>query len=242
MITHCTSEKTVATKSPQSSDAALHGFKRKQSPVVAVEDAPLRKVSCSATRSDYDETDSTVTNRLPPNVDPEVFSLLPDEIQKELLSPTYTNSLPSTSLSSAELVNVPHTTRNKSSQSFTDSQNINDIQEAVSKLESSDRGTTAYHQSPAGTSALPGENVLGEGRLSLPRSSDYEFPGNVDPKVFSELPLDVQRELISEWKQQKPVLKSASSRKPGRSLTSKDRKAAGKGSQANNLLKYFKPS
>lgn len=236
MITHRTSEKTVATKSPQSSDAALHGFKRKQSPVVAVEDAPLRKVSCSATRSDYDETDSTVTNRLPPNVDPEVFSLLPDEIQKELLSPTHTNSLPSTSLSSAELVNVPHTTRNKSSQSFTDSQDINDIQEAVSKLESSDRGTTVYH------SALSGGNVLGEGRVSLPRSSDYEFPGNVDPKVFSELPLDVQRELISEWKQQKPVLKSASSRKPGRSLTSKDRKAAGKGSQANNLLKYFKPS
>lgn len=231
-----TSEKAVSTKSPRSSDAALHGLKRKQISVVAVEDFPPPKMSCSKARSDYDETESAVTNRLPPNVDPEVFSLLPDEIQKELLSPTYT--------SSAKLVNVPHPTTTKSPQSGTDSQKINNrigIQEA-SKLESFDIGPTANHQSPAGTSALSGENVLGKDRLSLPLSSDCEVPGNVDPRVFSELPSDIQRELISEWKQQRPVLKSAFSRKPGRSSTSKDGKAAGKSSQMNNLLKYFKPT
>lgn len=64
----------------------------------------------------------------------------------------------------------------------------------------------------------------------------------MDPKVFSELPPDVQRELLSEWKQQKLVLKSPSSRKSGQSVKAKDKKAVGKNSQANNLFKYFKPS
>ncbi len=234
MITQHTSQKTANTKSPRSSEAALHAFKRKQSAVVAVEDRPLRKVSCSKARSDPDETDNTVTHQLPPNVDPEVFRLLPVEIQKELLSPAYTNSPSCNSGSSVEVADVPHVTENKSP--FTDSR---DIKEAVNKLDPSNRQTTV---SPAGTSAFPGENVMGEGGLSLPRSADCEFPGNVDPKVFSELPPDVQRELMSEWKQQKPVLKTPSSRKPGRSLMTKDRKAAGKGSQTNNLFKYFKPS
>lgn len=244
VIPQDTSEKAVSTRSPRSSDAALHGLKRKQIPVVAVEDFPPQKMSCSKARSDSDETESIVTNRLPPNVDPEVFSLLPDDIQKELLSPTYTSSFPCTSVNSAKLVNIPHPTKTKSPQSGTDSQKINNgirIQE-VSKLECFDSGATANQQSPAGTSALSGGNVLGNDGLSLPLSSDCEFPGNVDPRVFSELPSDIQRELISEWKQQKPLLKSALSRKPGRSSTNKDRKAAGKSSQANNLLKYFKPT
>lgn len=235
VITQHTSQKTVTTKSPRSSEAALHGFKRKQSPVVAVEDLLLQKMSCSKARPDPDETDNMVTDRLPPNVDPEVFRLLPEEIQKELLSPAYTNSPSCTSRSSVEVVDVPYETKNKSPQIFTD---IKD----VSKLDPFDRQTIVNHQSPAGTSAFPGENIMDEGGLSFPWSSDCEFPGNVDPKVFSELPPDVQRELMSEWKQQKPVLKTPSSRKPGRSLMTKDRKAAGKGSQTNNLFKYFKPS
>lgn len=112
---------------------------------------------------------------------------------------------------------------------------MTDILEAESKLESSDCVATGNQQSPVGMSALSGE-----GRL--PQSSDYDFPGHVDPKVFSELPPDVQNELISEWKQQKLVLKSISSLKSGRSLKTKDKKAAGRNSQANSLFKYFKPS
>ncbi|XP_070760665.1 DNA polymerase iota [Enoplosus armatus] len=239
VITRHTSQKTVTTKSPRSSEAALHGFKRKQSLIVAAEDPPLQKVSCSTAGSDPDDR---VTHRLPPNVDPEVFRLLPAEIQEELLSLAYTNSLPGTSVSSVAVVDVPHITKNKSPQSFTDSQNIKDIKEAVNKLDPSDRPTSVNHQSPAGTSEFPGKNVMEGGRLSFPRSSDCEFPGNVDPEVFSELPPDVQRELMSEWKQQKLILKTPSTRKPGRSLMTKDRKAAGKGSQANSLFKYFKPS
>lgn len=203
-------------------------MKRKQSPFVAADEPSLQEAFCGAARSDYDEMESAVTNRLPPNVDPEVFSLLPRDIQEELLS----NFFPSTSGSSAEHVGAP-----QSPHSFTDVHNITDILEAESKLESSHSVATGNQQSPVGMSALSGE-----WRPSLPQSSDCDFPGHVDPKVFSELPPDVQKELISEWKQQKLVLKSVSSLKSGRSLKTNDKKAAGRNSQANSLFKYFKPS
>nr|XP_046241391.1 DNA polymerase iota isoform X2 [Scatophagus argus] len=242
VISQHASPKTVTSESPHSSKAALHGFERKHSPVVAAEDHPLQKVTCSTVTSDLNDTDTTLTKRLPPNVDPDVFRLLPEEIQKELLSPAYTNSLSSASMGSPAVVDASHITKNKSPPSFSGSQNIYNTKEALNKLDSSERPATVNHQGPAGTSAFPEENVMEEGRLSFPGSSDCQFPGNVDPKVFSELPPDVQRELMSEWKQQKPILKTASSRKLGRSLMTKDKKAGGKSSQVNSLLKYFKPS
>ncbi|XP_036955092.1 DNA polymerase iota isoform X2 [Acanthopagrus latus] len=239
--TQNTTQKTSATRSPCSSEAALHGFKIEQSPDVAGEDPPLHEVSCPSARSDFDETNKTGTHRLPPDVDPEVFRLLPEEIQKELLSPAYSNSLPSSSMSSGKAVDIPNITENKSSYSLTDSPNIKDMKEPVNKLDPSDRPTIANNHCHAYVSVFPGENVIGEERLSSHQSSDCEFPGSVDPKVFSELPPDVQRELMMEWKQQKTVLKT-SFRKQGKGSMTKDRKAAGKGSQANNLFKYFKPA
>lgn len=236
MFSQHTPERTAATKHTYSPHTALHGFKRKQSSVVAVEEPSLQKVSSSTAALAYDQTANTVTNRLPPNIDPEVFSLLPEEIQMELLSSTNTGCM--TSRSSAKVVNVPLKTKSQSTQLFS-SHHFNDIQAAESKLEPSDMEATTNQ--PVGTSTLLG-HVLEEKTVSSPQSPDCGFPGNVDPKVFSELPLDVQKELISEWKQQKPIFKIASSKKPGRSLMTKDRKAAGKASQANNLLKYFKPS
>lgn len=168
-----------------------------------------------------------MTNRLPPNVDPEVFSLLPRDIQQELLSSPF----PGSSVSPARHVSVP-----QSPHSVTDFHGIAAAPE--SKFKSSDRDATGNEQGPEGTSALSGQGQ----DMSLPQFSDCTFPGNVDPKVFSELPPDVQRELLSDWKQQKLVVKSPSSRKLGKSIKSKDKKAAGKNSQANNLFKYFKPS
>lgn len=237
------SQMTVTTKSRCSSESALRGFKWKQSSVVAVEDN--QKVSCSRGGLVHDGANKTVTRGLPPNFDLEVFKFLPEEIQKEVLSPAYVSSLPSTSTSPSKPIAVPnasHITENKSPQQFTDSQNVKDIKEIINKLDPSARATTVHHQQPADTCAFPGENVRKEGKLKCPQSADCEFPGNVDPKVFSELPPDVQRELMSEWKQQNLVLKNPFSSKPGGSFMTKDRQAAGKGNQANSLLKYFKPS
>ncbi|CAJ1069302.1 DNA polymerase iota isoform X1 [Xyrichtys novacula] len=241
-ITKDPSQKTEVMKSSFSPGQALHGFKRKQSSVVAVKEPPPQKLCCSTLRSNCAVTNSMMTQRLPPNVDPEVFRLLPEEIQKELLSTADKNYPTNTSASSVTAAEVPHSTDNMTSLSFTVTQNVKDTKDTVDKFDPSDSPTTMNHKSPAGQSLLPGENVMEEERLSLPLSSDCEFPGNVDPKVFSELPVDVQRELMAEWKQQKPLLKTPLIRKGGKSTMTKDKKVAGKSSQTNNLFKYFKPS
>ncbi|KAM7391230.1 hypothetical protein PAMP_021934 [Pampus punctatissimus] len=248
---HRFSTHSIITQHTSSSEATLRGFKRKQSTVVPIEASQPQKVCCSTVGSDPDETNNTVTHRLPPNVDLEVFRLLPEEIQKELLSPAYTNSLPSSLMATTSqstpvaVADIPHTLENTSLQCplppklVPDSQNLRDRKKAVNK---SDSLTTVNQQQPPGTCAVSGGNMTAEARLSFPQSSDCEFPVNVDPKVFSELPPAVQKELMSEWKQQKPVLKTPASRKPGRSSMTKDKKAAGKSSQTNSLLNYFKPS
>lgn len=182
----------------------------------------------------HDGTDTTVTEQLPPNVDPEVFKLLPEEIQMELLSSPSTDY--ATSVSPAQLVNVPHTTESKCTDSYKDVDHFNVVHKEGEKLECSAKESLL---GKAETSSSSGNKVFQEEILN--QSSDCAFPGNVDPKVFSELPLDVQQELISEWKQKKPVFKSPSSRKPAKGMLSKDRKAVAKNRQANSLLKYFKP-
>lgn len=156
-----------------------------------------------------------VTCHLPPDVDIEVFQCLPEEIQKELLSSDYSNS---------------------SANSLQANKNV-----AFQKLNSSNRPTPTINPlRPLGSGFVPEEELITENRLPVPGSSDYKFPGNVDPTVFAELPPDVQKELMSEWKQDKPTLKAPSSKKPAKNVTSKDKKATGKSGQSNNLLKYFK--
>lgn len=176
----------------------------------AVGEAEGQRATCS-----WDVTTNTATLQLPLNVDPDIFKMLPEEIQKELLSPPY--------LSSPSRTDSPQISQNES---------FKNAKEASNELETSDRATAVTR----------GQNFLEGNEPLLHRSSDRGFPGNVDPGVFSELPPDVQRELMSEWEQQKPNLKIPSSVKPGRNCSGKNRKAAGKSSQSNNLFKYFKPS
>ncbi|KAM4746589.1 DNA polymerase iota [Anableps anableps] len=206
----------VTQKGTCSSEQSLHGSRWVQSSAYGGEEN--HEASCSTAGINPDKT------KPPLNVDPEVFKLLPEEIQKELLSPAYLNSLPSHSV-----FEVPHMSKNK-------------LPENDSSIKVDPSGMN--HQWPAGISVVHGENVTEKEKLSLPRSSDCNFPGNVDPEVFSELPPDIQEELMSEWKQQKPVLKMPLSRKTGKGSISKgkDRKAEGRSSQSNNLFKYFKPS
>ncbi|XP_058493069.1 DNA polymerase iota [Solea solea] len=222
--------KTMTTRNPCSSET-LHGFRCKQSSVV---------VADSTLQTDPDNKSHSVTQQLPPNCDPDVFTHLPEDIQKELLSPAYRHSLPSTStcLSVPGVKpGVPQKTKSASPKPFTDSHVIEDMKDTVKESHPSYSVTTLNQHRPLATSTSLGETIKEEGRTPFPQSLDCKLPGNVDPEVFSELPSEVQRELMSEWKQQKPALKAPSSKKPGR-----DRRAAGKGSQANSLLKYFKPS
>ncbi|XP_019741067.1 DNA polymerase iota isoform X2 [Hippocampus comes] len=72
-------------------------------------------------------------------------------------------------------------------------------------------------------------------------TATYRLPPNVDPQVFSQLPANLQTELIREWEQRRPIPKiPILSRKPGREA--KDKKGTRRRSQANSLLDYFKPA
>ncbi|KAK7934342.1 hypothetical protein WMY93_005238 [Mugilogobius chulae] len=100
---------------------------------------------------------------LPPHIDKEVFSCLPQEIQKEIMfSKTPTNGF-------TEMVSLK-------------------------------RPTTVNSPGPLDSifASLKTENS------SLPGSSDAQIPRNVDPIVFAQLPPELQKELMSEWKQAKP--------------------------------------
>lgn len=161
--------------------------------------------------SKLEKSNNTVRSHLPPNVDSEVFSSLPKEIQEELMSFDQSNPTICT---------------------FTDS------------LPKSRNGAFQEENSSNVISRSSG-SVFGEittdKYLPLPGSSHGRFPGNVDPAVFAELPPELQKELLFEWRQDKPILKAPSSKKPTKNFTGKDKKPSGKSSQSNNLLKYFKP-
>ncbi|XP_049619122.1 DNA polymerase iota [Syngnathus scovelli] len=71
-------------------------------------------------------------------------------------------------------------------------------------------------------------------------TATHRLPPNVDPRVFSQLPANIQTELMREWEWRRPVLKIPGlSRKPGNEA--KEKKSGGRKSQANSLLNYFKP-
>ncbi|KAM9588839.1 DNA polymerase iota-like isoform 2-T2 [Morphnus guianensis] len=77
---------------------------------------------------------------------------------------------------------------------------------------------------------------------SYSRQAGIVFPPNVDTKTFYELPADVQKELLAEWKRQEPVSKTSTDKPPEKPKTSKGRRnTAPCLSQSNSLLKYFKP-
>ncbi|XP_061470692.1 DNA polymerase iota isoform X2 [Rhineura floridana] len=70
-------------------------------------------------------------------------------------------------------------------------------------------------------------------------SSKLVLPPNVDPKTFSELPTEMQKELLAEWKSQDPVSKMHA----GKTQDKLKRKKKGCSSPpcSNSLLRYFKP-
>ncbi|KAM6363504.1 DNA polymerase iota isoform 2-T2 [Pluvialis apricaria] len=74
------------------------------------------------------------------------------------------------------------------------------------------------------------------------RQAGVVFPPNVDTKTFYELPADVQKELLAEWKNQEPAAKTSMDKPPRKPKPNKGRRNASPClSQSNSLLRYFKP-
>lgn len=196
---------------------------------------------------------------LPPDVDPEVFRHLPESIQKELLSsfqaehgcsqgassqsvtvgsfqPTQTAQLESALLQ-------PPSTPTASTGSGKGDEHVKETSGGDVFFSACRETLSTCTEQPESNSRSAGSD---SGRPSSIEPTVFSqlpsgHPSNVDPAVFSALPPELQTELLSEWRQQKPALKIPTKR-AAKAAPTKDKKLATKAAQANSLLNYFKPS
>lgn len=189
----------------------------------------------------------TFRSMLPPGVDPEVFKLLPEHIQMELIT-SFQNK------DSAQLIYGPADTSSEgadpadhSTLTFNQPRTPERCESALNYCRNS-----ASHNYELDKTLSSAQSILelhpglikDTGSHDIPPTTEApqsDIPANVDPYVFSQLPADVQRELLTEWKQQRPILKIPSKHSHKTSNT-RDKKNAAKSSQCNNILKYFKPN
>lgn len=184
----------------------------------------------------------TLHFNLPANVDAEVFKLLPEHIQMELMS-SFKNGDSDYRPAYTEDVDPEHQLTFASHRPKT-------LEPCESAINDSTNSASNHHKLSQKFSSPQSITEFSSGLVTVTESDDIphstqaiqpEVPANVDPYVFSQLPADVQRELLTEWRQQRPVLKIPS-KHSHKASSSRDRKTSTKGSQCNNILKYFKPN
>ncbi|CAH2296656.1 DNA polymerase iota [Pelobates cultripes] len=201
---------------------------------------------------------------LPEDIDMDVFSQLPEEIRNEiLLSPStsgahkgiQTCQSPKTSKgilhffnkakggnpSTCNGMDVDKSDHSKSSYISSEAFKCSDYSTGESlgdiiPLSNAGTCTTSSYLQNKETNTDAGANV--DNNESDVKQSAILVPKSFDQNVFSELPADLQKELLSEWKQQNhtskiPVKKQHEKAKAKKTQTSK---------QPNSLLKYFKPN
>ncbi|XP_067296359.1 DNA polymerase iota isoform X2 [Pseudorasbora parva] len=191
--------------------------------------------------------EETSCSKLPPGVDPEVFKLLPEHIQMELIT-SFQNK------ESAQLIYGPADTSSESIDAVDHStltfNHPRTPERCESALNYSRNSASHNYELDKALSSAQSTMEFHSGLIKDTASHDIpptteapqsDIPANVDPYVFSQLPADVQRELLTEWKQQRPVLK-ISAKHLHKSSNTKDKKNTAKGSHCNNILKYFKPN
>ncbi|CAM4545107.1 unnamed protein product [Leuciscus chuanchicus] len=190
--------------------------------------------------------EETLCSKLPPGVDPEVFKLLPEHIQMELITSFQKKDSAELIYGSAD-TSFEDDPADHSTLTFNQPRTPERCEPALNYCRNS---ASHNHELDKTLSSAQSTMELHSGLIKDTESHDIppttqtpqsDIPPNVDPYVFSQLPADVQRELLTEWKQQKPVLKIPSKHSHKTSNT-KDKKNAAKGSQCNNILKYFKPN
>ncbi|XP_006626709.1 DNA polymerase iota isoform X1 [Lepisosteus oculatus] len=190
----------------------------------------------------------------PLGVDPEVFRQLPEEIQREIMSSTS----PAPCLGASREKKVPvmksshkrelsstlQLPKRKTSLGSSECKSTDSIGSHEEKKKSQtgfvQPSPQLAHESSTSSFSVC-EAMDPESPMDCdPLKQTAEFPSNVDPKVFSELPAELQRELLTEWKQQRPVSKIHINKYLAKAKDTKPTTA--KSTQTNNLLKYFKQS
>ncbi|XP_075697522.1 DNA polymerase iota isoform X2 [Rhinoderma darwinii] len=195
---------------------------------------------------------------LPENIDMDVFSQLPEDIKKEIVqSPHMTrrNKNIQTNRALAATGGIQHFfTRGNTGQQLISTRDEGHSQDAVQSplkkfLKKVSEYTisapasimapcTSHAACPQGTEpdvglAMDCTESGDSGAMSLPKS--------IDMNVFSQLPVELQKELMSEWKNQKLTPKIQVKKLQDKVKTSKGQRPS-TASRPSNLLKYFKPS
>ncbi|KAI4873795.1 hypothetical protein NFI96_017980, partial [Prochilodus magdalenae] len=193
-----------------------------------------------------DVQEERTRSKLPPHIDPDVFQALPEHIQMELMASFQAGaSAPEDSVD-----RLPSSTRVHPEEPAQFLRNREETPRHGERAPTRSNHMTCNDE----ISAEDRQNDDMEGQRShdrraaesrpLAQTGHEDVPPNVDPLVFSQLPSDVQKELLAEWKQHKPALKLSSretTRLGARHAGARDRRAAPRGSQSNSLLRYFKP-
>ncbi|KAG2465522.1 POLI polymerase, partial [Polypterus senegalus] len=200
--------------------------------------------------------------RLPPEVDLEVFSQLPEDIQREIAGSSLTSTPDSTSsfpcFSTFKKQSVQPGAKGKMSffqkhqpqmKHLIDSIPEGKISDCIYGENRKNSETFSMKQpeinmqvvskTPASITPDLSQDESRQKRLN-DHSMVTDVPPSVDPKVFSELPIEFQRELLTEWKQQKHTSKISVNKHMSKNTTKDGKPASSKRSQTNSLLKYFK--
>lgn len=182
----------------------------------------------------------------------DVFSQLPEDIKKEILCSPQTGTAHSKTTKPSPC--------SKGIQSFFRKANARYpstpyIPEMPMHKGGGDAPLTVKHSSSKvaddGSTCIPHPNPISEFRASdmdCVGSSDSStgsfFPRSVDMNVFSQLPEDLQKELMTDWKHKDltpkiPAVKSQEKAKYAKLKSPGQRPNSS--ANPNNLLKYFKP-
>ncbi|XP_029141982.1 DNA polymerase iota [Protobothrops mucrosquamatus] len=170
---------------------------------------------------------------LPAGIDYDVFNQLPSDIKEEIISSQKkvrdsTETLWSHGGSELGGKSPCHPKAKISSISL----HSGDLCQSTRTLAFSDIAPTKEElerQSPHGEGSSPNNSRQG---------SQVALPPSVDPKTFSELPAEMQKELLTEWKSQKCVSKMHVSKVVTLKGTKKGQVSS---PGSNSLLHYFKP-
>lgn len=197
---------------------------------------------------------------LPENIDMDIFSQLPEDIKKEIVQSPHTtrrNQIIQTSRPAAATGGIQNFfIKGRTGHGLGSSRDEGRSQDTVnsplkkplrkdSELCSSSSDSamapscTSHSACPQGTEPNAGSAM--DCTESGDSGSTLSLPKSVDVNVFSQLPVELQKELMSEWKNQNLTPKIQVKKFQDKVKTSKGQRPSA-ASHPNNLLKYFKPS
>ncbi|XP_072272577.1 DNA polymerase iota [Pyxicephalus adspersus] len=221
------------------------------------------------------ETDHTASLSLPDHIDMDVFSQLPEDIKKEILSSPQTSTIhkssksPTPSMCPKGIQNFFRkvSARNPQSSCTAGSSSATEIPEQHPQtmmdsgctrlsVELTQQSSCKDNESGSSGNDTPCTSssvcMLGNKQINQCHDTDMDcvesgdsgsasyFPRGVDMNVFSQLPEELQKELMVDWKHKKltpkiPAMKSQEKVKNTRG------QRPNSSAKPNNLLKYFKP-